>query len=160
MKAASISEIKTALKGKTATQLTDLTLRLVRFKKDNKELLTYLLFEADDEEAYKQSAKAEIAEHIAAINTANLYFAKKSLRKVLRITNKFIKYSGNKSTEAELLVHFCEEVKASGIPLRKSVALLNLYDAQVKKIKAAVATLHEDLQYEYHGQIEALDAKK
>ena len=48
MKAASISEIKTELKGLPPAQLTELCLRLARFKKENKELLTYLLFEAND----------------------------------------------------------------------------------------------------------------
>lgn len=160
MKAASISEVKTELKGKSAAQLAELCLRLARFKKENKELLTYLLFEADDEEAYRRSVKTEIEEGIAAINTSNLYLAKKMLRKVLRTTNKFIKYSGDKVTEAELLLHFCTELKASGIALHKSTALMNLYEGQVKKIKAAVAGMHEDLQYEYKAPLAALQEKK
>jgi hypothetical protein len=156
MKAASVSELKTELKGKSAAQLTELCLRLARFKKENKELLTYLLFEADDEAAYRRSIKTEIEEGIAGINKSNLYLAKKMLRKVLRTTNKFIKYSGDKTTEAEILIHFCAELKASGIALKKSPALINLYEGQIKKIKASVASLHEDLQYEYKEQVAAL----
>ncbi|RPD46054.1 hypothetical protein [Paracnuella aquatica] len=156
MKAASISEIKAELKGKTTAELTELCLRMARAKKESKELLTYLLFEADDEEAYKRSVIAEISEYMTEVNTSNLYIAKKQLRKVLRITGKYIKYSGNKATEAELLLHFCTEMKALGIPLNRSTALSNLFAAQLKKIVAAVATLHEDLQYEYKDQIAAL----
>jgi len=44
MKAASSKEIKSALIEQSPTQLTELCLRLARFKKENKELLTYLLF--------------------------------------------------------------------------------------------------------------------
>lgn len=157
MKAASINELKGELKGKTTAQLAELCLRLARAKKENKELLTYLLFEADDEEAYRRSVREEISEGLAAINTNNLYIAKKMLRKVLRTTNKYIKYSGNKATEAELLIHFCAGLKASGIAVHRSTALENLYRAQLKKIKAAVASLHEDLQYEYKSQVAELE---
>lgn len=160
MKAASISEIKTELKSKSPAQLAELCLRLARFKKDNKELLTYLLFEADDEDAYRRSVRTEIAEGIEAITTSNLYLAKKMIRKVLRTTNKFIKYSGDKTTEAELLIYFCQQLNESGIPVRKSPALENLYLGLVKKIRAAVGSLHEDLQYEYREQVAALEAKR
>lgn len=157
MKAASINDIKTELKGRSTAELTALCLRLARFKKENKELLTYLLFEAADEAAYRRSVQEEISESISAINKSNLYLAKKSVRKVLRITGKYIKYSGDKATEAELLIHFCTALKESGIALHKSTALANIYDAQLKKIKAAVASLHEDLQYDYKRQIEVLE---
>lgn len=157
MKAASISEIKTELKGKNASVLAELCLRLARFKKENKELLTYLLFEADDEDAYRRSVQSEIAESFDAINTSNLYIAKKMLRKVLRTTNKFIKYSGDKATEAELLIFFCQQINESGIAIRKSPALVNLYAGLLKKIKAAVGSLHEDLQYEHKEQIALLE---
>jgi len=31
----------------------------------------------------------------------------------------------------------------------KSTALANLYKQQIKKLNAAIGTLHEDLQYDY-----------
>jgi hypothetical protein len=157
MKAASISEIKTELKSKSTAQLAELCLRLARFKKENKELLTYLLFEAGDEDAYRRSVAAEIEAGIKAVNTSNLYIAKKMVRKVLRTTNKFIKYSGDKTTEAELLLFFCRQMAEKGIAVGKSPALTNLYTGLIKKIKAAVASLHEDLQYEYKRQVAELE---
>jgi hypothetical protein len=60
MKAASINEIKQELQSLPPSRLNELCLRLARFKKDNKELLTYLLFEAADETAYIESVKKEI----------------------------------------------------------------------------------------------------
>ena len=51
MKTASIQELKQELQATSQTKLLDLCLRLAKFKKENKELLTYLLFEAHDEEA-------------------------------------------------------------------------------------------------------------
>ena len=157
MKAASSNEIKQELKELSQTKLVDLCLRLARFKKENKELLTYLLFEADDIETYIQNVKQEMEEGFAEINTSSIYYAKKSLRKILRISNKYIRYTGDKQAEVELLLHYCYLLKSSGIPFQKSTALSKLYESQLKKAKAAVGTLHEDLQYDYLSQLEELE---
>lgn len=148
MKTASISELKQELQYRPEKEIMELCLRLARFKKENKELLTYLLFEANDEEAYTASVKEMLTEAFKEIYTTNLYFAKKNLRRILRQVNKNIKYSGNKQTEASLLIHYCGLLKASGINLNKSTMINNLYLQQIKKIKAAIASLHEDLQYD------------
>jgi len=91
------------------------------------------------------------------MNKSNLYIAKKSLRKILRLTNKYIKYASDKELEIDLLLHFCINYKGLKIPSHKSTALANLYNGQVKKIRAAIATLHEDLQHDYLRQVERLD---
>lgn len=156
MKAASSTEIKQELKELPQGKLVDLCLRLARFKKENKELLTFLLFEADDLEAYITGVKLEMDEGFSEINTTSIYFAKKSLRKILRITNKYIRYTGNKQAETELLLHFCSMLKKSGIAFHKSNALKKMYDTQVKKIEAAIVTLHEDLQYDYVRKLDRL----
>lgn len=156
MKAASVSEIKQQLKEIKPAELIELCLRLARYKKDNKELLTYLLFEAKDLQLYIENVKEEMDEDFSQINTSNIYFAKKSLRKILRTTNKYIRYTGSKTAETELLLHYCSNFKSLNLPLRKSPALANIYEAQLKKINAAIDTMHEDLQYEYSGKLEAL----
>jgi hypothetical protein len=137
----------------------EVCLRLAKYKKENKELLTYLLYEADDEENYVRKVKAEIDLLIPEINRSNIYYIKKSLRKILRFTNKHIRYSGNKQTEADLLIHFCRRFRELNIPPRKSTALSNLYQNQVLKIKKALRTLHEDLQFDYGKEIEDLEGQ-
>lgn len=132
----------------------ELCLRLGRFKKDNKELLTYLLFEMKDEDAYISSIKTFIDEAMMEINTATLYYAKKGLRKVLRNVTKMIRYSGNKQTEVEVLLHFCQALKESSIDIHRSVQIGNLYDRQIEKIKKAMSHLHEDLQADYELELE------
>lgn len=150
MKAATVREIKQALMGNTAKELAELCLRLAKFKKENKELLTYLLFEASDEELYIKEVQQEISSEMDQIDPGqNLYLAKKSIRKVLRIANKHIRYTGSKQAEVAILLHFCQSLKQSGIPFMKSTALNNLYQQQHKKINKALSTLHEDLQYDY-----------
>jgi hypothetical protein len=152
MKASTINELKQELKDLPASKLTELCLRLARFKKENKELLTYLLFESYDEAAYIQSVKREMDDQFASINASNIYFAKKSIRKILRMANKYIRYSGSKTVEIELLIHFCNALNETKIPYQQSAALLNIYHAQTKKIDAAIKTLHEDLQFDYLRQ--------
>jgi hypothetical protein len=144
MKAASVNEIKQELKQLNTGELTELCLRLARFKKENKELLTFLLFEAHDLLGYIESVKQQMDENFAEINTSNIYFAKKTLRKILRLANKYIRYTGSKEAEAEILLHY------------KSTALTNLYNAQLKKIRAAIDTMHEDLQHDYQRSVERL----
>ena len=156
MQAATLSEIKRELKTRDAEEILQLCLRLGRFKKDNKELLTYLLFEAEDEATYITSIKNEIDEVMKELNVHTLYFAKKGLRKILRNLTKNIRYSGNKQTEVELLLHFCQAMKASTIEIDRSVQLQNLFDRQVQKIHKALTGLHEDLQADYQYEIDRL----
>ncbi|MDQ3846973.1 MAG: hypothetical protein M3342_23610, partial [Bacteroidota bacterium] len=95
MKAASINEIKQQLKTLPSSQLMDICLRLARYKKENKELLTFLLFEADDPESYINGIKSEMDEVFSAIHSTNLYLVKKSLRKILRTVTKYIRFTGS-----------------------------------------------------------------
>ncbi|MCW3116395.1 MAG: hypothetical protein JWM28_477 [Chitinophagaceae bacterium] len=156
MKAATIHEIKDELNTLKTSQLTELCLRLSRFKKENKELLTYLLFEAHNEQDYVEGIKKEIDQLFNEINLSHLYFAKKSLRKIVRVINKYCRYSGSKQTEVELRLYFCTVLKKSGIPIQKNAVINNLYQAQVKKTRTVLATLHEDLQYDYRRELEEL----
>ncbi len=153
MKAATISEIKRALRDADPDQIVEYCLRLAKFKKDNKELLTYLLFMVEDESYYVQSAKDVIKTQFSEINSTHLYYAKKGIRKGLRMTNQFIKYSGEKTTEIELLMFFCEQMSALPLNFNRSTTMQNLYNRQVSRIEKAVASLHEDLQYDYQQQI-------
>ena len=156
MKAASISDIKQELNNIEPVQLLELCLRLAKYKKDNKELLNYLLFEAHDEQAYIRNVKTEIEEAFKDINQSNLYFAKKSLRKILRTMAKYIRYTASKQAEVELLLHFCETLQHSGIPVKNSAVINKLYQFQLKKIAKLIATLHEDLQYDYLKELDKL----
>jgi hypothetical protein len=157
MKAASLHELKQELSHLTAKELLELCLRLGRFKKENKELLTYLIFEAHDERAFISNVKADIDAEFAAIpKDNNLYLVKKTLRKILRTITKYIRFTGSRVVEVELLLYYCRVLKQSGIPIRKTTALTNLYEAQLKKIKKALPSLHEDLQYDYSRELEEL----
>jgi hypothetical protein len=133
-----------------------LCLRLARFKKENKELLAYLLIDSSDERAYIESVKKEIDEQFDQINTSSAYFIKKSIRKILRNIRKYIRYSGKKETEVELLIYFCLKLNQFKPPIHRNTALKNLYDKQIESIRKTMLSLHEDLQYDYGKELEEL----
>ena len=156
MKAASLKELKTELETLMPAQVLDLCMHLAKYKKENKELLTYLMFEAQDEKTFIKDVKAEIDEMFLDVNRTIVYQAKKTVRKILRTTKKYIKYSGSKQTEVELLIYFCKKLKSSKIPLTPNTALGNLQFAQVQKIVKSLSTLHEDLQHDYTEEMRDL----
>lgn len=159
MKAASVNEIKQELKEKNKDELIALCLRLARFKKENKELLDYLLFNGHDEQSYITEVKNEIDEGFNALNTSSVFLAKKTLRKVLRLSNKYIRYTGSKTVEVEVLVHYLDNFIAMKLPWRKTKILKNIYEAQMKKIRTSIAAMHEDIQYDYLKDLQKIESR-
>lgn len=157
MKSATIQDIKTELKTLPPAQLTELCLRLAKFKKDNKELLTYLLFEAADESGFIAAVKHEIDEGFTELPKPNLYLTKKTLRKVLRTTAKQIRYISSPQAEVELLTYFCRKIRDTKLPIADSPVLNNLYKQQLKKIRSVIDTFHEDLQYDFLRSLKGLE---
>lgn len=157
MKPASIHEIKDALQALPPAKVSELCLRLARFKKENKELLTYLLFEADNLNSYLAELKVEMADSFSEINSSHVYYAKKSLRKILRETSKQARYIGDKGAEAELLITYCRLMKDMGLPLKKYTVLDNIFQSQLKKIAKLINGLHEDLQFELRRELKSLE---
>jgi hypothetical protein len=157
MRSATINELKQELLNMPAAELTELCLRLAKFKKENKELLTYLIFEAHNEPGFIQSIKKEVEEQFAEINQSNLYYVKKTLRKILRNINKHLRYTGSAQVTVELLIYFCRLIRESGIPIQKNPVITNLYKGQVQKINKTLLSMHEDLQYDYAKEIADLE---
>ncbi|WP_405205903.1 hypothetical protein [Aquimarina sp. LLG6339-5] len=156
MKAATVRELKIELNNCSQQELVALCLRLSKFKKENKELLTYLLYEASEEDTYIASVQQEITKEFGLINTSSYYYIKKSVRKILRISKKYIRYSGKKETEVEILLHFCSELKKVRPSIKNNRMLTNIYDRQINSITKTIGTLHEDLQYDYELVLDSL----
>jgi hypothetical protein len=156
MDIASISNIKKELKNIPAEDLQEIINRLAKYKKENKELLSYLLFDAYNETEYIRQVKEEIDLQFSGLNRTSFYLAKKTLRKVLRTTNKYIRFSGKKETEIELLLYFCKKMKTSKLNYKSSKVVFNMYINQVKRIQKVISMLHEDLQYDFREELEAL----
>ncbi len=156
MKASSVANIKKELNYKTTEELKALCLRLANFKKENKELLTYLLFEQDNESNYVEAIKTHIDEQFLLINTKSFFYIRKSIRKILSQTKKYIRYSQNKETEVELLLYFCKKLKDFKPSIKQSAQLQNIYHRQLLLAKKQIEKLHPDLQYDYNIILEDL----
>jgi len=156
LKAVTLKQLKDELSHKSANELKELCIHLSKFKKENKELLTYLMFESHDEEQYIQSVKDQMDVFFTEINTKSFFYIRKSVRKVLTLTKKFIRYSKKKETEVALLLYFCHKLKNFKPSINRSTRLTNTFDRQIILVKKAIATLHEDLQYDYQLELNDL----
>lgn len=157
MKAVTLREIKKELSMLSQQETQELCLRLARFKKENKELLSYLLFESDYEAGYVDKIKAYLDEEFQSVNTDSIYYVRKSFRKILRNLKKYIRYSQNKETEIELLLYFCQKLKDFKPSIYRSTQLKNMFHRQLTLSKKIVDKLHEDLQYDYNIIIDELE---
>lgn len=156
MKSASISQLQKELKTLNQKELLAICVRLAKHKKENKELVSYLLFAANDEKKYIEETKNELNELFGEINRKTSYTTKKGLQKIVRTMNRLIKFSEHKQTEIELRIYFCNKVRSQRIPIDASVVISNLYYREIEKIKNAFSKLHEDLQFDYKNDLELL----
>lgn len=156
MKTSSIHDIQKELKTYTSKEVLEFCIRLAKYKKENKELLSYLMFHAGNEKLYIQGIKEQLTVLFEEINKQTAYTTKKGLQKIVRTMNRFIKYSTHKTTELELRIFFCQKVKSERINLHASAVILNLYEREKHKIISCVEKLHEDFQYDFQQEIDAL----
>lgn len=136
-------------------ELMEICLRLAKYKKENKELLNYLLFDARDPLAYAEQVKASLEDDFKSMQK-HYYYSTKSLRKILRLVKKHAKYTASKQVELELLIWFCAgylkhvDTRSSHQPLR------TLLTRQLENIKKLLPKLHEDLQFDYEQEYRQL----
>jgi len=156
MKAASLNELKQELMTLPPKKVLELCLRLAKSKKENKELLNFLLFEAHNEQGYIESIKKEINDSFWNLPRTNMYIIKKGLRKILKAIAKYSKYTSTKESEVEMLLSFCKNLNDSGIRFRSNKGSSNLYEQQLKKLNLLIEQVHEDLRFDYKKQLDQL----
>ena len=91
-----------------------------------------------------------------SINTDSYFYMRKSIRKILRLLKKYIRYSQSKETEVELLLYFSTKLQQFSPSIFNSRALANLYQRNMDFVEKKISLLHEDLQYDYQQEIEKL----
>lgn len=154
MKSVSSHDIRTQLLQANHAELVEYCLRLIRFKKENKELLTFVLFDADDPSGFTQRVKDEIDTSFGEMNITSVYFVKKSLRKIIRYLNKYSRIAGSKLVEAELFAEFCMQLKKLPPSVSGHKQIAKIHDTLRVKIESAISSLHPDLQYDVRKQLE------
>jgi hypothetical protein len=155
MKPEKLSIIKKELAGRSVQELTDLCLRLAKYKKDNKELLNYLLFDADDPLQYAEQVKTFLEEDFKTLQK-HYYYSTKSLRKILRLINRHAKYTASKEVEIELLLWFSANFLKYADTRSSHKPLQALFIRQLDKIQSLIPKLHEDLAFDYQREYEQL----
>lgn len=152
----SISEIRKELSFLEKKELEELCLKLAKFKLENKDLLSYLLFDSNDEESFIERVKEELSAEFKGINKTHYYYIKKSVRKILRLTKKYIRYSKQKETEIEILMHFLLCLRKMQPDFTRNSVLRGIYDRELLHVKTCISVLHEDLQLDYSEATQSL----
>ncbi len=153
-----LQDIKKEIQHLPNEQIIELCLRLARYKKENKELLAYLLFEASNEQAFIEKIKAEVGFMFSQLPSQS-YMAAKYIRKILRLIGKYNKFIGSKQAEIDLLINFCynyvqyTDRRTSYKPMRL------ILTRQLEKIRTLIGKLHEDLQFDYTEDYNLLHAE-
>lgn len=154
MKVSSVVQLKEGLQSLPPKHLLELCLRLIKFKKENKELVHYLLFELPDPQYFIETVKNEINDAFWNLPRSTPYQIKKGLRKILKLISRYSKYTGNKEIEVEFLFHFCLNLINSGLRYRSNKSLASLFDQQIKKIESLISKLEEDLRIDFQKRLE------
>ncbi|MBS3915180.1 MAG: hypothetical protein KG003_11825 [Bacteroidetes bacterium] len=154
---ASLNDIKKALQILPQEKMVEHFLRLAKYKKENKELLGFILFLEEDLRQYLVDVKLEIDAAFSELNATSAYYSAKGLRKILKMTNKHIKFAANKEIEADLLIHYCKKMKEIPFRIGSSVVLTNLYNRQVERVIRAIETLHEDKIMDYRESLNLIE---
>lgn len=152
MKPATISQLKKRLVEMPREELLETCVRMAKFKVDNKELLTYLLVSSADELAYAD----DLCQDIDAQLIANRTMHKKTWRKIVRRMDKCLRFSGNKETELQVRIHFCQQFSSVTNQYGCCRVSDNLYATQLRKIEKAIEKVHPDLQFDYRCKMRGL----
>lgn len=153
MQSTSLAYLKKEIQAMPKAELIEVCNKLIKYKKENKELLHYVLFESTNEANYVEQLKNEVSKMFQDVNSQTVYFAKKTIRKILRFIAKYCKFSEIPTTHIDVLIHFCKEMNQLSLHWKEHKVMVNLYQSQLKKIEKLIATLHEDLQYDYRQKL-------
>lgn len=149
MKQFSLNDIKQELSHKNSKELIELVLKLAKYKKENKEFAAFLLFQSDDFDSYIEELKFQLSDQFNELLFDNNYKATKQVRKIIRIANKYIKFSGSEFVQVEILMHLHDLLKPIARKKQSYAPYTTILENLKVKIVKSISKLHEDLQYDY-----------
>ena len=150
---APIKNIKEELQQLSHKELLDFSLRILKYKKENKELAYYLLFEKQDEDGYAQKIINILKDELTTINFSRTFFARKGFKRVNRLAAKYLKYSGDTESAIKVYLFLAKEIAAAGKIYRLTSLTGKLVEQHNLRTKKMIASLHEDLQFDYENLI-------
>jgi hypothetical protein len=155
MKPEKLSDLKKELLNHNVHELTEICLRLAKYKKENKELLSYLLFDATEPMEYAEQVKNSLIDDFKSMQK-HYFYSTKSLRKIIRLINRYAKYTGSKQVETELYMWFCSNYLIFADLRTSHKPLQGLLTRQFEKAAKLIPKLHEDLQFDYRQEFEII----
>ncbi|WP_375582311.1 hypothetical protein [Cyclobacterium xiamenense] len=156
MQLPSLSSLKKELQEREPGELVELILQLSKLNRDNKTFLYFKLFDSEDASLFVDTVKEELDNAFFSANTRNYYTAKKSAQSIRRVLNKNLKLTKDPLAKIELIAYLCQQLEELGYLDFRYPVIDNLYALQVGKIEKLIATLHEDLQFDYRELLEKL----
>ncbi|MFD1631957.1 hypothetical protein [Pseudopedobacter beijingensis] len=155
METPKLSIIKKELIHLEYNELSEIILKISKFKTENKEFLNYLLFYQDQPEVYIEELKTLITDSFNDLNGAD-YQKLKKLRKVVRLLNKHLKFVAIKRYDVEMSIFFCNLFIENKLLKTRLKALQNIFLRQIIKAQKLTEKLDEDLKFDYNIEIELL----
>jgi hypothetical protein len=153
-----LSDLKKELLELSKPELIQLCLRVAKLKRENKELLAYLIFDSDDPLFYAQKLKPEIKE-VFEQPFQHAYYLTKSIRKAMRLITKYYRFTSNKQGETELLIYLVEEFYLSWRNEYRYQALGKVIYRCLEKAQSNLKKIDEDFRADFENPIIEL-AKK
>ncbi|NVJ86230.1 MAG: hypothetical protein HWE15_07985 [Algoriphagus sp.] len=155
----SLAQIKKELTLLNEKELVDLITDLSKFSRDNKAYLFFKLQEKENPHLFVEMATEDLELEFQKARPQHSYYAKKSAQVIRRKMNKLLKLSKRKEDQVEVILFFCERLKAYGYLKHRHPVIQNLFEIQIRKAEKLIAGLHEDLQYDYEIKLEELGLK-
>jgi len=154
---ANLNTIKKELIECEKKQLIEIITRLCRFKLDNKSLVSFLLFDAENEPEFVKEAKLQIDDLIEESKYFNFYSTKKRYRKIATLITKYVKFTNKTESEIELRLHLVKTFTENKSELKTYLYFKKALSKQLEKVDKLMKKIHEDLQFEYEEEINNLN---
>lgn len=150
-----LSDLKKELLELSKPELIQLCLRVAKLKRENKELLAYLIYDVDDPLFYAQKLKPEIKE-VFNQPFQHAYYLTKSIRKAMRLITKYYRFTSNKQGETELLIYLVEEFHQSWRYEYRYQALGKIIFRCLEKAQSNLKKIEEDFKADFEQPISEL----
>ena len=155
MKKENLRDLKRELENQPPEELVKICLRIARLKQENKELLAYLLYDAEDPMNYAGMLKEDILLPFQSEFHTPYQFTK-GVRKSLRLIAKYLRFTGNREGETELLLFLVNEFHQHYKHQYRTAALSKIIFRCLDKAENNIAKLHEDIQADYSETLNEL----
>lgn len=153
-----LSDLKKELLVLSKPELIQLCLRVAKLKRENKELLAYLIYDVEDPLFYAEKLKPELKE-VFEQPFQHAYYLTKSIRKVMRLIAKYYRFTSNKQGETELLIYLVDEFHKSWRNEYRYQALGKVIFRCLEKAESNLKKIDEDFRADFEEPIAQLFQK-